>query len=175
MYMLIQEDLMNNIFNRTSIRHYLDKPIESEKMTLLLKAAMQAPSANNQQPWAFIIVDDRDLLDELSTISRGAWMLKDVKQAIVVVMTPTDKSPSMRVQDCAAATQNILLEATSLDLGACWIGVYSKEDRMKSVAKLLNIQGADPFAIIALGYPKEQKTQTSRFDPTRVHHNVYRK
>lgn len=165
---------MNNIFKRTSIRHYLDKPIEKEKVTLLLKAAMQAPSANNQQPWSFIVVDDRELLDKLSTISRGAWMLKDVKQAIVVVMTPTDKSPSMRVQDCAAATQNILLEATSLDLGACWIGVYSKEDRMENVGNILRIEGAQPFAIIALGYPKEQKAQTSRFDPDRIHYNTYR-
>ncbi|MCK5761854.1 MAG: nitroreductase family protein, partial [Candidatus Izimaplasma sp.] len=103
---------MSLLLERKSIRNFTDKPIEKELIDKMLKAAMQAPSAHNQQPWEFIVVDDRDLLDELSKASNGAWMLKNVNVAIVPLIIPTEASPLFAVQDMAAATQNILLEAT---------------------------------------------------------------
>ena len=143
---------MSLLLERKSIRNFTDEPVEKEKITALLKAAMQAPSANNQQPWEFIVVDDRAILDELSKASTGAWMLKNVNVAIVTLLIPTEASPHFAVQDMAAATENILLEATNLGLGSVWIGV-------------------DPFSMIALGYPKYEKETKIRYQESRIHHN----
>jgi nitroreductase len=132
---------------------------------------MQAPSACNQQPWEFIVIDDIQILKALSSMSKGAWMLANVTKAIAVVMTNTEKSPRMRPQDCAAATQNILLDATRQHLGAVWIGVYPLEERMEYANKLLNITKNTVFSLIALGEPNKEKEVTLRYDESRVHYN----
>ena len=163
---------MSLLLRRKSIRKYTNEPIKKEVITTLLKAAMQAPSANNQQPWKFIVVDDRELLDKLSTACSGAWMLKNVNVAIVTLMIPIKPSPYFTVQDMAAATQNILLEATNIGLGSCWIGVYPIEERVNYIEKLLNIKdGIHPFSMIALGYPKNDKETILRYDESRIHYN----
>ena len=163
---------MSLLLERKSIRNFTDKVIEKELVTKMLQAAMQAPSANNQQPWEFIIVDDRSLLDQLSQTSRGAWMLKDVKLAIVPLILKGDKSPHFAVQDLSAATENILLEATNQGIGSVWIGVYPLEDRIRYIEKILNISGdKHPFSMIALGYPKHKKETRLRYDESRIHYN----
>ncbi len=163
---------MSLLLKRKSIRKFTDKVVEKELITKLLKAAMQAPSAHNQQPWKFIVVDDRELLDELSLASSGAWMLKDVNVAIVPLLIPTDASPHFAIQDMSAATENILLEATNLGLGSVWIGVYPLEERFNHVEKVLNIKnGIHAFSMIALGYPKYDKETRIRYDESRVHYN----
>ncbi len=163
---------MSLLLERKSIRNFTDKPIEKELIDKMLKAAMQAPSAHNQQPWEFIVVDDRALLDELSSASTGAWMLKNVNVAIVPLIIPTEASPHFAVQDMAAATQNILLEATNLGIGSVWIGVYPLEERVNHIEKVLNIKdGLHPFSMIALGYPKYDKETKLRYSESRVHYN----
>ena len=163
---------MSLLLERKSIRNFTDKAIEKEVIEKLLKAAMQAPSAHNQQPWEFIVVDDRTLLDELSLASSGAWMLKNVNVAIVPIIVPTEASPRFAVQDMAACTQNILLEATNLGLGSVWIGVYPLEERVNHIEKVLNIKDSKhPFSMIALGYPKYEKETKIRYDESRVHYN----
>ena len=163
---------MSLLLERKSIRNFTDEPVEKEKITALLKAAMQAPSAHNQQPWEFIVVDDRAILDELSKASTGAWMLKNVNVAIVTLLIPTEASPHFAVQDMAAATENILLEATNLGLGSVWIGVYPLDERVNYIEKVLNIKnGIDPFSMIALGYPKYEKETKIRYQESRIHHN----
>jgi len=163
---------MSLLLDRKSTRNFTDKVVEKEVITKLLKAAMQAPSAHNQQPWEFIIVDDRKLLDELSTASTGAWMLKNVNVAIVPLLIPTDAAPHFATQDMSAATQNILLEATNLGLGSVWIGVYPLEERTNHIEKVLNIKnGIHPFSMIALGYPKYDKEVKIRYEESRIHFN----
>ena len=163
---------MSLLLERKSIRNFTDKPIEKELIDKMLKAAMQAPSAHNQQPWEYIVVDDRALLDELSSASTGAWMLKKVNVAIVPLIIPTEASPHFAVQDMAAATQNILLEATNLGIGSVWIGVYPLEERVNHIEKVLNIKnGKHPFSMIALGYPKYDKETKLRYSKSRVHYN----
>jgi len=163
---------MDLLLERKSTRDFTDKLIEKVLINKLLKAGMQAPSAHNQQPWEFIVVDDRELLDELATASSGAWMLKNVKVAIVPLLIPTKASPHFAVQDMAACTQNILLEATSLGIGSVWIGVYPLEERVNYVEKVLNIKdGKHPFSMIALGYPKNDKGTKIRYNESRVHYN----
>lgn len=162
---------MSVTLQRKSIREFSNEIIKDDDLKQLLKAAMQAPSAKNQQPWEFVIINNRKLLNELSEMSKGAWMLRDVNVAILVLMKDTDKSPLMRPQDCAAATENILLEAVELGFGAVWIGVYPLEDRLSYVHKLLNITGKSAFSLIALGYPKTKSKVEIRYDESRVHYN----
>lgn len=161
---------MSLVMKRTSIRKYTKEPITKEDIKQLLQAGMQAPSANNQQPWEFIVVEDRLTLDHLSNASRGAWMLQDAPLAIIVVLTDGGGSPHMKPQDCAAAVENILLRAVELGLGAVWIGVYPLEDRMAYVNDALHITRGTAFAQIAIGHPSEEKDVQVRYDESRVHY-----
>jgi len=163
---------MSLLLERKSIRNFTDKPIEKELIDKMLKAAMQAPSAHNQQPWEFIVVDDRELLDELSHASPGAWMLKTVNVAIVPLILPTELSPHFSMQDLSAATENILLEATNLGIGSVWIGVYPLKERVSHIEKVLNIKGdIHPFSMIALGYEEGNREIKLRYNESRVHFN----
>lgn len=165
---------MSLLLKRKSIRNYTSKEISDEVLKKLLISAMQAPSACNQQPWEFVVIDDHELLLKLSKTSKGAWMLENVQKAIAVVLIPTEKAPTMAPQDCAAATQNILLEATNNGLGACWIGIYSKQDREDYVNQLLQVKdGKTVFSLISLGYPNKQEEITIRFDENRIVKNTY--
>lgn len=165
---------MSLMMKRKSIRKYTNEEISDEVIYTLIKSGMQAPSACNQQPWEFVIIDDKNILNSLSKISSGAWMLGTVNKAIAVVMTETEASPLMREQDCAAATQNILLEATNQDLGACWIGIYPKKDRMQVANQLLNVPSDKTvFSLISIGVPLNEETVNIRFDKSRIRRNKY--
>jgi nitroreductase len=161
---------MSLLMKRKSIREYLDKPVEDDKIKALLTSAMQAPSANNQQPWEFVVVKDKDTLIKLSTVSRGAWMLANAPLCITVIIKQDGKSPVMAPQDCAASVQNILLEAVHQGLGAVWIGVYPIEERTTRVNEILGIKQHTAFANIAIGYPAKPTEITKRFDPLRIHY-----
>lgn len=161
---------MSLTMKRTSIRAYTNDPVTKEQIKQLLMAGMQAPSANNQQPWEFVVVKDKKTLTQLSNASKGAWMLKDAALAIIVVMKDGGRSPMMKPQDCGAAVENILLEAVELGLGAVWIGVYPLEERMAYVNETLHITNGTAFAQIAIGHPKEAKEVQVRYDESRVHY-----
>jgi nitroreductase len=162
------------MLKRNSVRKYTNQNIPDKVIETLLKSAMQAPSACNQQPWEFVVIDDRNILDKLSTMSSGALMLKTVHKAIAVIMTDTVKSPGMRTQDCGAATQNILLEATNQNIGSCWIGVYPLENRQLLAKELLNVpENKDVFCLVSLGYPQEEKEIELRYDESRIIRNKY--
>jgi nitroreductase len=166
---------MSLMMNRKSVREFKDIKVTKEQITLLLQSAMQAPSAKNQQPWEFIVVDDKSLLEQLSTMHVGSWPLKTAPLAIIPMIRKSDKSPHMTVQDISAATQNILLEAVNLGLGAVWIGVYPLEERISHVSNIFNITGDTlPFCIVAIGTPLKEQAVVSRFDESRVHYNEYK-
>jgi nitroreductase len=166
---------MREIFERVSVRTFTARPVEAEKVMRLLEAAMQAPSAGNQQPWEFAVVDDRALLDALSEASPYAGPLKRAPLGIVVLgrydeLRFVEDVPS----DLSAATENILLEAVHLGLGACWLGTAPIAERMAHISKTLNLpENVRPYAMIALGYPDKEKQATPRFDETRIHRNGY--
>lgn len=166
---------MSVVMKRRSIREFKETEISAEKIEALLRSAMQAPSANNQQPWNFIVVTDREKLLALSKMSRGSWPLETATLAIIPVMIPTIKSPLMRVQDIAASTQNILLEAVEQNLGGVWIGVNPIKERIAFVTEIFPMgKEYTPFCIIALGDPKEQKEVIPRYDETRIHYNQWK-
>ncbi|MGE5598615.1 MAG: nitroreductase family protein [Bacteroidota bacterium] len=162
------------ILSRRSIRRYKPEPVPEEAIEAMLRAAMSAPSAGNGQPWRFVVLDDRRLLDEIPRFHPHAQMLKEAPAAILVCAAAGEARYAGKywVQDCAAATENILLAAHVLGLGAVWLGVYPEEARMEGLRKLLAIPGEIvPFALVAVGHPAERQPPAERYDPGRVHRN----
>lgn len=166
---------MDAILQRRSVREYTDKPVSEEVLTALLEAAMCAPSAGNERPWHFVVITERALLEGITEFHEYSKMLKQAPAAIIVCADMNlDKYQGIGywIQDCAAATENILIAAQELGLGSCWLGMYPKKDRVEGLRRLLNIpEHIVPFSGIALGYPASAKSPGSRYDQTRVHRN----
>jgi len=166
-------DLFEAIYGRRSIRRYTDQPVSGEVIEELLKAAMAAPSANNGQPWHFVVIDERAVLDAVPEWHEWAQMLKQAPLAIAVCGDTRGNEPAVYwVQDCSAATQNLLLAAHARGLGAVWLGIHPEPDTVRKTRELLSLPaGVIPLAIVALGHPAEPKRPNDRFDAGRVHRN----
>jgi nitroreductase len=166
---------MKEIFERRSIRIYTGEDVSDGSIKELLKAAMAAPSAGNQQPWDFIVVRDKMVLNEIPKFHQYAQMLKEAPVAIIVCgVLDREKHKGFWMQDCAAAIENILIEAQFLGLGAVWLGVYPKEDRVAGLKKLLEIpENVIPLAVISIGYPAESKEASQRYDEKKIHINKW--
>jgi len=164
-------DAMQAILGRRSIRRYTPKPVPEEVVAELLHAAMAAPSAGNEQPWHFIVLRDRNILDAIPNFHPYSAMVKHASVAIVVCGDLSrEKFKGFWVQDCSAATENLLLAATAKGLGAVWTALYPMEDRVSGMRKLLGLpEQIIPLSLIPLGYPDEQPGRADRFDPVRVH------
>lgn len=132
------QDALENIFSRKSVRKYLPKPVEKEKLELLLKAGMAAPSGKDVRPWELIVIDNREVLDSMAAVLPYAKMLKEAPTAIVVCGDTTKSS--YWYLDCSAVTQNILLAAEALDLGAVWTATYPYPERMEVVKKYTGVR-----------------------------------
>ncbi len=166
---------MDTINIRRSIRSFVSKNVEDDKIEKLLRAGMQAPSAGNQQPWEFVVVKDEETKDKLATISPYAKPCKEAPVSIVLLENSSNlKFPLNSDQDMGACAQNILLEAVELGLGAVWIGVKPYEDRIKIITEALNLpEKVVPFAIIPVGYSDMENKFVDRFDENRVQYNQY--
>ena len=161
---------MDEIFHRTSIRKYLDKRVEDEKIKKMLRAAMAAPSAGNQQPWEFYVVKDKTILKKLSQTSPYAGCTAYAPLAFVACYRIHCTMPEYAQIDMSASVENLLLEADSLGLGAVWLGIAPLEERMEAVRKVLDIpETLNAFAVIPCGYPETVHTQQDRFDIQRIH------
>lgn len=161
---------MNSIYHRISVRKYQDKPVEDEKIRAILRAAMQAPSAGNQQPWEFYVVRDKEKLEALSKISPYASMVKKAPVAIVSAYHEECWMPEFAQIDLAIAMENLWLETDEQGLGGVWLGIAPIEDRMKDVEKIMDMPDkVRAFAIFPLGYPAESRAQQDRFDESRIH------
>jgi len=162
---------MNSIFTRVSIRKYQNKPVEKEKTLAILKAAMQAPSAMNQQPWEFFVVTDKEKLEALSHISIYADMAKDAPVAIVSAYRIECEAPEYAQIDLSIAMENLWLETDAQGLGGVWLGVAPDEKRMGMVEEIVGIpDNLRAFAVFPYGYPAEERTQEDRFDESRIHY-----
>lgn len=164
---------MDAIFNRRSIRKYSSRNIPEEMIEKIIKAGMAAPSAGNEQPWHFILIDDRNILNEIPKFHPYSQMLKEVTSAIVVCGDLSlEKYKGFWVQDCAAATQNMLLMIQELGLGSVWLGIYPIEERTKALQELMGLpENVIPLSILPIGFPAESKEPSNFFDPKRVHRN----
>ncbi len=164
---------LDAIFTRRSVRRFTDEPISAEIKDKLLRAAMNAPSAHNHQTWQFVVVDDRKILDELSTQHPHAKMCEQAPMAIVCCHDLSlDEIVGLGVQNVSAAIQNILLAARDFNLGAVWLGVYPKENLMEKMRQLFEIPEAIvPVGIVALGHSDMDQAFIDRYNEERVHHN----
>lgn len=168
-------DAIDAILTRRSIRKYKKKTISDEILQNLLRAAFHAPSAGNQQPWHFVILDDRKILNVIQTFHPSGKMLTEADKAILVCGDlDLEKFKGFWMIDCAAATENILLAAHSLGIGACWLALYPRKDRVTGMRKLLHLPThIIPFALISMGYPAEIKTRDERYNTSRIHQNKW--
>lgn len=167
-----------NIIERTSVRRFADKTIDEEQKTALLHAAMSAPSGVNKQPWEFIVIDDAQLLAQLADALPYAKMTAHAPMAIVVCGNPDrfldGDDSTLWVQDLSAASENILLAAHALGLGAVWTCLYPHPDRMDAVRQILHIPSSViPFNLIPVGYPLSPHSPMNKWQPTRIHSNRY--
>lgn len=166
-------DAVEAILTRRSIRKYSQKAVPEAVIRELLEAAMSAPSAGNQQPWQFMVINDRKTLDEIPRFHPFSQPLREASVAIVVCGDmKRENFKGYWVQDCSAATENILIAARAKGLGTVWLSVYPMDDRVKGMRKLLGLpETIVPLSIIPVGYPAEEKPRANRYDNSRVHYN----
>ncbi len=169
--------IIENIMSRSSVRNYTSQPVENDKIEKLLRAGMAAPSAGNKQPWELLVVNDRAILDSIPKIIKGAHMAAKAQLAIVVLGTPEKAlMPDYWVQDCSAMTENILLAANGLGLGAVWCGAYPENGtgRVESMSKLLKLpKGTYALNVIVIGYPAAEPIIKDKWNPAKIHYNKY--
>ena len=171
------EAVIENIMTRTSIRQFTDRAISKDTLDLLVRAGMAAPTAVNAQPWAFVIITDKEILNRLNELK--PWFnLKTATAAIVVCgdMSKAIEGPGREywVQDCSAATENILLAAHAYGLGAVWCGVYPGEELVKGVSSVLDLpENIIPLNVITLGYPDENPEPKDKFKTENIHYQKW--
>ena len=165
------------IMTRVSVRSYLDKPVEAEKIDKLLRAAMAAPSAKNRQPWAFVVVTDKEVLAALSKTNPYGGMIAKAPLAIIVCGDLEKALTGQRdlwVHDCSAASENILLAANAPGLGSVWTASYPNEDRVIGVREALGLPSTIvPLNIIAIGYPSGINKPKDKYKPENIHYNTW--
>lgn len=167
------KELIKTIFARRSIRKYSPKLVSEEDVKTILEAAMAAPSSSNRKPWHFVVVTDRVILDKLAKVHPYGKMLFDAPLCMAVCGDKTI-SPRSWVQDCSAATENILLAVTALGLGAVWLGVHPIESRVDPISKVLKIPGyIVPLNLVSIGHPAEEKEPRTQYDEERVHNEYW--
>lgn len=176
--MASETEPLDLFFRRRSIRHFTPEPVDDATLIRLLQAAMAAPSAVDSQPWEFVVLTDPDRLRRLR--NRLPLGRHHAPAAFVVCGSPgTARNPAGRLfwpQDCSAATENLLLAATALGLGAVWVGVYPLKPLMRWVADLTDLPASViPLAVVYVGHPAEQKPPRTRYDEQRVHWQRYGK
>lgn len=163
-------DAIPAILTRRSIRKYTQEDVSEQTVNDLLKAAMSAPTAADE-PWHFVLIRDRNLMTRVTDFHPHAHMLEQAQVAVAICGDTTSGSlPGRWPLDCAAATENILIAANALGLGACWVGIYPVEERIRGLRDLLGIpEHVVPLSMVALGYPAEEKKPAARFRPERIH------
>ncbi len=168
-------ETLDAIFTRRSVRDFKSDPISEEDLLLLLKAGMQAPSAKNERPWHFVVIDDPEVLHAIPEFHRNAKMLLYAPLAILVCSDrKLENKRATWIQDCAAATENILLAAHAMGLGGVWLGVFPDSDRVFGMQSLLELpKDVRPVSMVAIGYPALKPEPTDRFDESRIHHNKW--
>lgn len=163
------------IYKRHSARKYTNEPVDNVRLEHILRAGMAGPSAHNAQPWSFVVIDDRKLLDEIANFHPYAKMLYEAPVAILVcaIREVVEKNPFYQ-QDMGAAVENMLLAATECGVGSCWCGVHPREQLEGFFLELLSMpKTLLPFAIVALGCLRSEPVSSDRYDASRVYRNAW--
>lgn len=169
------EKVLEFIQARRSIRQYTNDPVDEGQVETLLRAAMSAPSAGNEQSWEFVVIRDEAAKAKVVEFHAHADPLVRAPLGILVCGDMNRvRYDEMWVQDCSAATENLLLAAAGMGLGACWLGIYPREERMAGMAKLCKLpDNILPFALISVGVPAEEKGPADYYDASRVHKETF--
>ncbi len=167
-----------NIFQRKSVRNFTGRSAGKEQLEALVKAGMAAPTARNVQPWQFVVVTDKAMLAQLNELLPYAKMTASAGAAIVVCgdlkIATEARTEKLWMQDCSAATQNILLAAEGMGLGAVWTAAYPYEDRIKAVVETIKLpEHVVPLCVIPVGYPTGVDKPKDKWKPERLHWNEF--
>ncbi len=163
---------MQEIYSRRSCRNYIEKEISNDDIKSIIKAGMNAPSSFNSEPWNFIIVKNKNILTELSIKKEYAAFLKECDQAIILVAKLG--SPFYQ-QDMAACMQNMMLKATNLNIGTCWIGLDKNKNETKIISNIFKInEDYEAYAILSLGYPKFIKKDNDKYDESKIKYEIWK-
>ena len=169
--------VLENIHSRKSVRQYTEEPVSAEQIETLLRAAMAAPTAVNFQPWRFVVVSEREELDAMAEALPYAKMLKQAPLAIIVCGETTwfeGRENTYWQQDCSAATQNILLAAEALGLGAVWTGVYPNMELARPLAEFLGLPGTvQPLCCIPIGHHDGTTQPKDKWKPENIHYEKW--
>jgi len=168
-------DAYEVLMTRRSIRSYTDEPVSDGDVDKVLRAAMAAPSAGNEQPWHFVVIRDDDVMRQIMDVHPYSSMLEAADLCIAVLADLSlEKHKGYWVQDTSAATQNILLAAHALGLGAVWLGVHPVEEREKGLKAILNLpDGVECLSLVSIGHPAEPSGPADRYDADRVHRDTW--
>lgn len=164
-------DALTNILTRRSIRAYKPDPIDPEILKVVLEATMYAPSAGDQEPWHFVVIQNRDSLKAIAEAHPYASFVEDAPAAILVCADTRElPHPLFWPAECGAATQNLMLSAHAQGLGTIWIGIHPRPERVELVKRLAVLpDGVEPFALVPIGYPAETPEQPFRFNEAKIH------
>jgi nitroreductase len=166
-------DKLNFIFGRRSIRRFAPGEVTDQTVRSLLQAAMAAPSARACDPWRFVVIRNRDTMQKITQILPYGKMMGQAAVGMIVcgdIEAAHDRQLSYLLQDCSAAIENLLVAVHTLGLGACWIGIHPREDRIKGISQLLKLPATIiPVGGIAIGYPGEEKQPRTRYNPAYIH------
>jgi nitroreductase len=173
----LSKELMQFIFGRRSVRVYTPEPVSEEAVQLLLQAAMAAPSAVAKDPWRFVVIRQKATLRRIAEALPNGKMLGDAAVGIIVcgdLDAAHDRQLSYLLQDCSAAIENLLLAVHILKLGACWLGIHPRPDRIAHVSQVLGLPTqVVPVAGIAIGHPGEYKEPRTRYRAESVHYEKW--
>ncbi len=166
-------ETLQAILTRRSIKKYTSKKISQDQIETILKAAMYAPSAKNSQPWHFIVLEDRNDIDQIHKLNpRNEMMLQAPAAIIVCGDSSIEPNIDNLVMSCSAAAQNALLAVHSLGLGSVWVSAYPIKDIIEGIKKYFNLpENIVPFSVIPVGYPDEVKENDDRFHKEKIHLN----
>ncbi|MDD4819985.1 MAG: nitroreductase family protein [Flavobacteriales bacterium] len=174
----IDNAVIQNIHQRKSVRNYTEEKVTNEQLDTLVRAAMAAPTAMNKQPWAFILINDRAVMDSLANVLPRAQMLREAAAAVIVCgdLNKAGEAEAQQfwIQDCSAASQNILLAAQSMGLGAVWTAVYPKEESIKDVKTFFGMpENIIPLNVIPIGYPSKDENPKDKYKAENIHFNKW--
>jgi nitroreductase len=169
-------ELYEGLISRRSIRKYSGERIDDEKITAIVRAGMYAPSARNKRPWHFIVIDDRSVMTRIMKFHPYSAMLAEASHVIAVCGDEKlENGPGYYKLDCSAATQNILLAAHALGLGAVWLGIEPREQRINALSELLGLPAhIHPLSLVALGIPVNSTSKIpDRFEQQKIRKNKW--
>lgn len=174
----VQKSTIEDIMTRTSVRAYSDKEVGSEQIDTLLRAAMAAPTAGNKQPWRFVVINDKATLNAISENFHTMTMAKDASVAVImcgdVTATFDGDGRGYWIQDVSASSENLLLAAHAMGLGAVWCGIYPQMSRVEQFSEMLHLpENIIPMACICIGYPAGETTPKDKWKPEYIHYNTW--